>query len=107
MFEYKHLSHLNPSVEIDLAIVNISDFVSETENNKFLQELKEYMRKREDIEKKEQAEAEILNKTYEWNQKYIQKLKDLQTREFEIRVPTELDPCDINEHSFPSLISEQ
>lgn len=58
------------------------------------------------MERKEEQEAEILNKKYEEEQKYIRKLKELDAAQFQIRVPTELDPSDLNEKSFPSLISD-
>lgn len=30
----------------------------------------------------------------------------MEASQFEISLPTELDPTDLNEHTFPSLISE-
>lgn len=40
MNDYKHLSHLNPSVEIDLVVINIEDLVTTEINREFQRQFK-------------------------------------------------------------------
>lgn len=57
----------------------------------------------------QEVELERLNLEYEEDQKYMRKLKEQQQSQyyFDVKLPPTLDPSDINEHSFPSLIGSK
>jgi hypothetical protein len=64
------------------------------------------VRKREEDEKKQEELLEELRIEYEEGQDYIRRLKKQEQSSFyfEAQLPPSLNPNDINEQSFPSLI---